>query len=82
MDATGQNGGRTVKLRRVVLSIAVLAGACLAGGLAGVVLLPGVASANPALWTVASSPNQGTDGSSLNGVSCVSTTFCTAVGYL
>jgi YVTN family beta-propeller protein len=69
-----------VKLRRIAISLSVLVGACAVGGLAGVLVLPGVAAANPTLWTIASSPNEGTAGSSLDAVSCVGTTFCMAAG--
>jgi YVTN family beta-propeller protein len=69
-----------VKLRRIAISVSVLVWACAVGGLTAVLVLPGVAAANPALWTIASSPNEGTSGSSLSAVSCVGTTFCMSAG--
>jgi hypothetical protein len=68
-----------IRLRRTILTGGLLAGGMLSGALA----LGGTATASPAPtgWTIQTSPNTGTaNNNSLVATSCVSSTFCVAVG--
>ena len=54
---------------------------CLAIASLSFIILPGGdAEAAPSAWTVTPSPNLGSNGDTLNGISCVTSTDCVAVG--
>ena len=60
----------------------VLASCMIIGTLSTVVLQAGTAEAVSLVWSVTPSPNPSSNnGAGLDGVSCVSTVFCMAVGY-
>ena len=51
------------------------------GSLCSVLIQPAVAQAAPSVWSVTNSPNEGSGQDQLFDVSCVTSTFCMAVGY-
>lgn len=51
------------------------------GSLCSVLIQPAVAQAAPSVWSVTNSPNEGSGQDLLFDVSCVTSTFCMAVGY-
>jgi hypothetical protein len=74
-NTNAKRGG--VRHRRLV------SGACLAALVGGLLWMAGPSPANAAAaaWSIVPSPNQGTRSNSLYGVSCTSSSLCTAVGY-
>jgi hypothetical protein len=82
---TVHRGGEAANQRRHAfrpLRLAILV-SCLsiAGLLAAVVLPSSEAAAAPSLWSITSSPDQGTSSNYLYGVSCTGPMFCVAVGF-
>jgi hypothetical protein len=71
-------------LRPVLLSLAAVAvtvsSAAPALASTGPALPPGAVHGDLSSWSVVHTPNRGTRGNTLNAVSCVSATACTAVG--
>jgi hypothetical protein len=58
-------------------AVRVAAGLSLAAG----ALLVGPVQSEASTWSILASPNSGTGDNQLNGVACVSSSFCTAVGF-
>ena len=66
---------------RAVLGSLFVCGLLITGTLGSAVVQAGRAEAAPTVWSIVSSPNvSGVESSSLQGVSCISPTDCTAVG--
>ena len=64
---------RQLRLRAVGVAVGL--------GLAAAGLFFGPLEAAASTWSIVSSPNVGTDNNYLDGVACVSSSFCTAVGW-
>ncbi len=80
MDATQGGVGRPADTSRGRWLPAFLCGVLVVGVLGGVALQVGSAEASTTAWSVVASPNPSAGGIFLNGVSCVGSKWCMAVG--
>ena len=80
VDATQGGVGRPADTSRSRWLPAFLCGVLVVGVLGGVFLQVGSAEASTTAWSVVASPNPSAGGIFLNGVSCVGSKWCMAVG--